>query len=24
MSYLAGADIQQVINTSFVAEHKNG
>ncbi len=23
-SYLAGADIQQVISTSFVAEHKNG
>ncbi len=24
ISYLAGADIQQVISTSFVAEHKNG
>jgi hypothetical protein len=24
ISYLAGADIQQVISTSFVAEHKHG
>jgi xanthine dehydrogenase small subunit len=24
ISYLAGADIQKVISTSFVAEHKNG